>query len=348
MKRKKLPTDILIYALELVFWGTCAAHIYRTLAFRPVAGWTLDHSNLLFWGIWAVCMALGFFLTPRRSRGWLTALATVATPMSIYFILTYFELYRVLIVPILAVTLAVLAGFLVLVVVVNVRSCPRGRLRLLLAATAHRARMILCTGLSALYLAFILSLFLGSPLMSPAEPATDPRVSRQRIADNLDTVLLLEPDTWATLTPGQRLDVLQTVANIEATYLGLPHELNVQVANLQGELLGQYNDLDHTISLNPDHLTSGTPYELVKTIAHEAYHAYQRRLVDLYSGTDGDLQSLLVFDRVTEYQANFAHYIDGKDDPEGYSAQAVEQDSNRYGYDALDDYFGAIADYYEP
>ena len=58
----------------------------------------------------------------------------------------------------------------------------------------------------------------------------------------MDTILLLQEDEWEKLSAQERLDVLQTVANIEQRYLGLPNELNVGVANLDADILGYYTD----------------------------------------------------------------------------------------------------------
>ena len=79
-------------------------------------------------------------------------------------------------------------------------------------------------------------LFGSSLLKSDVRPATKTNLSEQTIANNMDTILLLQEDEWEKLSAQERLDVLQAVANIEQRYLGLPNELNVGVANLDADI----------------------------------------------------------------------------------------------------------------
>ncbi len=51
-----------------------------------------------------------------------------------------------------------------------------------------------------------------------------------------------------------KLDTFQTVANIEAHYLGLPNELNVGAANLDEDTLACCDDSTYTISIDINHL----------------------------------------------------------------------------------------------
>lgn len=184
--------------------------------------------------------------------------------------------------------------------------------------------------------------------MDPITVPTDPKVNNQKISSNIDTILLLQEEEWAKLSTQERLDVLQTVANIEATYLGLPHELNVTVKALDETTQGHYDDSTYTIAINADHLTEDPAHDLVETVAHEAYHAYERRLVDLYYATGSQERNLLLFGRIEEYRDNFDNYIDGDEDLIGYATQAVELDSVKYAIAAVIDYYDAIEEYLNP
>ena len=55
---------------------------------------------------------------------------------------------------------------------------------------------------------------------------------------------------WEKLSAQERLDVLQTVVNTERRYLGIPHELNVGVANLGEHTLGHYIEGTHEIIIS--------------------------------------------------------------------------------------------------
>lgn len=57
--------------------------------------------------------------------------------------------------------------------------------------------------------------------------------SSQTITENIDTIVSLKPNFWDKLDVTEKLNVMQTVANIEVSYLGIPHEINVGTANLR-------------------------------------------------------------------------------------------------------------------
>lgn len=135
-------------------------------------------------------------------------------------------------------------------------------------------------------------------------------LSEQTIANNMDTILLLQEDEWEKLSAQERLDVLQAVANIEQRYLGLPNELNVGVANLDADILGYYTDKTHEIIVSADSLLYDSPWEVLDTICHEAYHSYQYRLVEALNGADENSKNLRIFRKAYTYADEFTSYKD--------------------------------------
>ena len=127
--------------------------------------------------------------------------------------------------------------------------------------------------------------------------STLPSVSQEAtIANNIDCLSRLNDSDWFSLSFEEKLDVLQAVANIECRYLGISHELNVVAKDMeQGTILGSYSDRTHTISVSVKSLMYDNPYELVDTICHEAYHAYQHCLVDMYNTCDEQILILHAF-----------------------------------------------------
>lgn len=114
----------------------------------------------------------------------------------------------------------------------------------------------------------------------------------------------MQEDKWETLTTKQRIDALQTVANIEAHYLGLLNELNVGASNLREFALGCYSDKTHTISIDIEHLENDPVYEVLDTCCHEAYHSYQHRLVDVYNTTDTSSKCLRLYKKPLRIRRN--------------------------------------------
>lgn len=352
MEKRKQPKSLIEYGIELFGWGLIVANLFRAVAFRSIPSCSLTQSNLVFWITWSLLLVIGFALTPKRSRNGFSAFVTINTPVGIYTVLTYFGLYRTAISVVLVITGIAMILFVCLFLMTNIKDFYngkyKGKLRSFFGYFFYRSQMILGLGLSLIFVVFYLNLYFGAPLMDPITIATDPKVNNQKISDNIETILLLQEEKWNTLDVQGRLDVLQTVANIEATYLGLPHELNVVVEALDQTTQGHYDDSTHTIAISIDHISEDSAHELVETVAHEAHHAYEHRLVDLYNSTGSQERNLLLFNRIEEYRENFDNYIDGDDDLWGYAMQAVEIDSVRYSIVAVDDYYSAIDEYINP
>lgn len=190
-------------------------------------------------------------------------------------------------------------------------------------------------------------LFGSSLLKSDVRPATKTNLSEQTVADNMDTILLLQEDEWEKLSAQERLNVLQTVANIEQRYLGLPNELNVGVANLDADILGYYTDETHEIIVSADSLLYDSPWEVLDTICHEAYHSYQYRLVEALDGADENSKNLRIFRKAYTYADEFTSYKDGSTDFCGYYTQDCENDARDYAEDAVSDYYWRIMDHLE-
>lgn len=75
--------------------------------------------------------------------------------------------------------------------------------------------------------------------------------------------------------------MLQTVANIERQYLGISHELNVAVANLDEHILGHYDEKTHEIVIVLDHLMNDYTSKVLASVCHEVAHGYQYCLVSV-------------------------------------------------------------------
>jgi hypothetical protein len=110
-------------------------------------------------------------------------------------------------------------------------------------------------------------------------------------------------------------------------------------------LLGYYNDDTHCITICTDHLLRDHPRSVLLTLTHEAYHAYEHRLVDLFDSLSPQDRELLLFNRVQTYKQEFANYNDGSDDYFGYFFQRVEQDSDSYSTAAADRYYEVLENY---
>ena len=161
----------------------------------------------------------------------------------------------------------------------------------------------------------------------------------------MDTILLLQEEEWDRLSLKERMEVMQCLADLEAQYLGLGHELNVICENLDGTTLACYRDLTHTICFSSEHIGNDSAYDVANSLFHEAFHALQHRLVEQYNKMDEDTRNLLPNRRIAYYAEEFADYIYGSEDYIMYYYQYCEMDSRAYAEKAVSRYYDAIENY---
>ena len=270
------------FITEHIFWLALAWIWYRSLLFRCVPQHTLTESKLILLGFVLVFSAVGILFQMQNNRNGMGVILDLVLGYGAYTVLTYWPIY-----PRLIKICLVAAGILSLLYAALVL-CRRMRsrkyvlkiLRRRLGLVAFMSKKIVGMSLALIMGGSGASVLFGSSLLkSDVRPATKTNLSEQTIANNMDTILLLQEDEWEKLSAQERLDVLQTVANIEQRYLGLPNELNVGVANLDADILEYYTDKTHEIIVSADSLLYDSPWEVLDTICHEAYHSYQYRLV---------------------------------------------------------------------
>lgn len=173
--------------------------------------------------------------------------------------------------------------------------------------------------------------------------------SNETIEKNIDKLMQLQEDKWVSLSLDERLDILQTIADIERRYLGIPHELNVVYKDIEEtDILGHYLDKTHTITVNTPHLTNDDPFDLLNTICHESYHAYQHRLVEMYNESSEKFKELRVYIDVKDYAEEFANYTSGSEDKLTYFTQTCEEDARDYASSAVYEYKERIYSYINP
>ena len=351
MKRRE-GKSIIEFGVGLVFIGLMVRWLFKSLYFRCVPGLTLDQSNLLLWGIWLLVIVLGLFLTPGRGRTWLALLNLANAPASLYFLIAYRHIYPRFAAVIWSILLLIVVGYSVIVIIACCQDLRAGkhigRIGKFLRFYFYRLGMMIGCVLTVLFIGLYFRGLFGSPLLKPQVEASDPKVNERVISDEMETILLLQAHLWEDLTPRERLDVLQTVANIEAGYLGLPHELNVTSEILEENILGVYRDNTHSICVSADYLVSESALLMLHALTHEAYHAYEHRLVDVYDQMDPQAQELLIFDHIRSYKEEFRDYVDPKDDLIWYLYQRVELDSDYYADIAVERYYQAIEEYLNP
>ena len=145
----------------------------------------------------------------------------------------------------------------------------------------------------------------------------------------------IESKKWKTLTPDERLNVLQAITDYECTYLfGIDPPRVYSGMPASEYVLGYYSRNDNTIVIEREHLEKGEAVVVINTILHESRHAYQRAVVALYDKLESQLdvsdRRILFFRDAEKFRDSFDNYTGSNGDYSAYSGQYVEQDSRSY------------------
>lgn len=337
------------YLMELAFCGLMGMLWYRSILFRPVLGWSSQHSRLLLWALLGLGMVVGVAVTFRRRRNWLSLLVIVLLPFEGYAILTYGRYFAALCTAALCTGGVLWSLYSLWVLSSPVRAPDRRK-------TIYRRRIQACLRGGCAVLALCATVVLaagfhnameGGVLIRPTQRAQDGSgaVEEDTIANHMETLCLLEEERWTGLSELERLDVLQVVANIERRYLGIPHEVPVGAGTLDEGTLGQYNPVTYQIVLSLDHLAEDDVEEVLDTVLHECYHAYQRAVVELYGESAGCYRDLMLFRAAQIYAQELGDYQNAGEDGEnfsGYYTQRFERDARIYAEESVADYYNRI------
>lgn len=320
---------------------------YKNLLFRCLQGRTYSESKIVLWVMIGFSIVIcAFFLYRRMRTGWTVAISLVV-PFGLYTVFAYMKTFSNWI-PIFLISAVVLSVAYSAYLLTRKIKSHRYKSKIIKFRIQRCCKMFLSISTAVLVIIMttiaVRGMF-GDNIMTSSVSATNKCDPPQTISNNIDKVLLLQEEEWEKLTTQKRLDVLQTIANVEAHYLGLPNELNVGVSNLKENTLASYDDRTHTISFDLDHIENDSVYEVLNSCCHEARHSFQHRLVDLYNIIDEDYKELGIFQSVPQYDQEFNGSINSDNDIYSYYEQHCEIDARNYADDAVDDYYNKINDY---
>lgn len=323
------------FLLRHIIFVFVANAFYSMLLFRCVGQMGLSNSRCVLWGLVVGCCAWGISWQHQRYRNDFRVFCNVALAFGSYAVITYMALFPARIGLILAISVALAAGYVALIQVQPMDCTSPARRRLIRIRRIERSvaavHATLSLGLFCILALFVSSIFFGAAVLNPAVEATDPRQGTdQTIAVNEECLLLLEESRWRALSVRQRLDVMQTVANVECGELGLPGALTVGADDLGQGVYGCYDDQSRRILLDLDMLREEPSCQALITVCHEAFHSYQHRMIDVYDQVGQESRTLQFLRDAGTYRMEFGDYQDGEEDFEAYEAQACETDARSY------------------
>ncbi len=341
-----------------VFWLVLCGLLYGMTLFRRIGNLTRVGSWLVLAGFAAGTCFIAIRLQFRSYRNLLSIVANMEIAFGVYTLITYWRDLSVIYMIAMLSVYAVLIVFNTITMMQGTISGGRMSPALFRFRVAYSVRMAHLL-LGAFLSGFIITC-LGYQIcfnhLSIVDPLRDDEgviqtsvFSKEEATFNahLDKLLRLRQVAWIDLSLEDRLIVLQGLADIERDALGIPHDLTVVAPdNMRRSVGGYYNDSRHEIAIRKDIVLNNKDlWYCVNAVAHEARHAYQYRLVDLYEGSENTNRDLLPMREAAIFEAEFRNYIDIEDDFEGYYNQKCEIDARDYADQRENEYRERIAEF---
>ena len=286
--------------------------------------------------------AVGIAISYQKNRNTLSTFANISLPFGIYTALAYRSTDALLF--ILVSLLAVVLSVIFLKPVINKLIGAKRKAEKVYSAYIRqiviKVQLIFSIVLSCAMVIIVIGPLDGSSTLHSVAGA---RLEEATIANNMETILLLQESSWTKLNTDQKLDVMQTAADIECRYLGIPYPLEVKAASLKEKTLGRYINATHIIEFDYSNLAQCSAAEALHILCHEAYQHCQAAL---FQAAPSEYKNLKLLRRGRTYLQEFRDYDSGDgDDLNHYYQQQCEADARAYSEEAVMDYYQRIYRY---
>ncbi len=321
------------YIKEHLFWSVLVFVWFSNLIFRRIPNCTGLESLMRFLLLFVCVTGVGIAMAWQRNRNYLSLSENVIIPFGVYVCISYAELYIEYWICVGVVTVLISIALSVMILCRRIKR-KRGRDAIVRKRLGNVLTMwkrnIAMASLALLCFVFFTSFLCGDVLESNA--STEKVYGDEHsLSANIDVIAEIEPSKWETLDTPRKLFVSQKIINCEARYYGLSHEIVLRLGDLEGRVVGHYNDLEHQITLDEEFFETAYGYDVLETILHEVAHAYQLEQVALYQKLTEKERNLLMFYPVKIYATEFADYKNGNENYWEYYNQLVEQDARHAG-----------------
>ena len=331
------------YIINTVFWSVCVFFMYKTFCVLCLPQKNFEEnieSLIIFAAVWTIW---GIIITIGDKRNYLNIMVNAIFPYGLNSVMFMYEFYPagVTVTVILA---SLVCCFFFFMVITRPRKSPNTSLFCVIVFRFKHclmgARLIVALCAFVLIVPVVITT-LHSETVAVKEV---PKV--WTIDSNIKTLTLLDEDEWETLSLTDKLDVADTVKNIELKSLGITEGVPLIVMDLEEDVAGCYSPSSNTIVIDSDYMCGADSADIVRTLCHECFHAYQHHMVDIYENVPELCKEMQVFSSAKGYAYEFENYIDGDEDYEAYKNQAVEEDARIYSTLKRDFYFEKIDAYY--
>lgn len=309
---------------------------YKVLLFRVLPHRDADESLHLLLIMMLLSIAFFLFVMRRWKNNW-TAAACFVLPFGCYTLIAYSSTFslRIQVVMAAAVLLSLVYSCMLLARRIKLRSRDARRrvFKKRISKCVYSISCIMSVAMLLLMVGIGWNHYFGTGLVPSSvesEGIHQDAKDEDTIDANMDTVLKLWPTAWESLNTHERIDVLQTICNIETHYLGLIDPIAVQGDNLSPYTLGIYSDTEKLIRINLDHIENDPVKEVLATLLHEVHHSYEHRLAEVYDDIPSEYRDLRLFRDAAHYSQEVDNYINPREDYYEYMSQHLEMDSETY------------------
>ncbi len=292
-----------------------------------------------------VCNVTGMCLMMKRHRTWFVVILHTLMPYGISTVLSYVGERKGAIIGGLAAAIAATGVYAFLIFRQKIKNRAKRRTIMLKRVGKVFAGLHCCVGtVLAVFAILCFVRVFNTRLEVTADVPATMKISytdeelRKVEAD----FMKLAESRWETLTLREKLDVLQVVANLEQSYLGISQTLTVVAEDMKERTCGYYDDYEWTIHLNRAHLEEKSAKFVLDTVCHEAYHAYQKRLVEVYCRVDEKTRNLMMFRQMETYLWETILYVDTGADYMGYYNQDTEAHARAYAEERVKAYYDIL------
>lgn len=224
------------------------------------------------------------------------------------------------------------------------RKKPKERLQLFICGFAAVA-MIVPSGIGAYEEYF-------DPLLTADEWAVFVEMFNESSSDNAEENLfekhrqtLLDIKQWDSMNNKEKTELIYKIGLIELENLGVSDSVGITIRSdkIDKYTLGYYLDSKKQITINEQHICCGDIEENIRTISHEAFHAYQHYVVDSFNFDSEFVKNSAYCENARIWKDNIDNYISAELDFDGYQSQPLEADADTYARQRAKEYMLAIS-----
>ena len=350
--------------LEHVYWNFIAYIWYKNLLFIPLDNYPIEKSKIILWMCILGVSCVGIIIRWKKCMTGRGNVADVMIGYGVYTVIAYYVYYTQWIRIVFIMFFIFFVAYASLVFTRKVRGKKLSQIR-------NKERRILIIKNRILRILNVSGLVLGMAMTILIVPMTYNRIenggilaadskdndytvgfdinyteNEASLAYNIDTIAKIRSNkTWFPLSEKEKLQVLQAICNCEANYWGMEDRIMVVMDDLEEGEVGTYYDSERRIVIDKQHLEKDDAIEVLDTVLHEMYHAWQHCLVRLYLDSSESQRKMRVFMHCEEYLNEMKNYQNSGDSHEEfmeYYGQLIEQDSREYAEDTKRIYYYQI------